>query len=218
MTGMAGAGPDDRRLDAPTFHRNHGPMLEVLRDVLSARPGDVVEIGSGTGQHIAAFAEAMPELTWWPTDLSARHLESIAAWRRESPAENLRMPVALDASAPDWGFGAPDRPPAGGLAALFSANVIHISPIAVTHGLFRGAGRHLGPDGCLMIYGPFRRDGVHTAQSNARFDASLRAEDPEWGVRDTADLNVIAAEHGLILDRTVDMPANNFILVYARAR
>ena len=215
--GMEELGSEDRRLDAPTFHRNHEPILAVLRDVLDGRTGDVVEVGSGSGQHVLGFAEAMPELTWWPTDLSPRHLESIEAWRAGSVADNLMPPVTLDASSNDWAFDTPGRPPGNDLAALFSANVIHISPVAVAHGMFRNAGRYLVPGGHLLFYGPFMRDGVHTAESNARFDASLRAENPEWGVRDTSDLNALAAEHGLELRRMVDMPANNYILVYEQS-
>ena len=214
--GMEELDPDDRRLDAPTFHRNHEPILAVLQEVLAGRSGHVVEIGSGSGQHVHAYAGAMPDFVWWPTDISPRHLESIEAWRAHSTAENLMPPVALDASGDDWALGSPGHPPADNLTALFSANVVHISPISVTQGIFSGAGRHLGPDGLLLFYGPFMRDGTHTAESNARFHASLRAENPEWGVRDTADLNALAAENGLELRRMVDMPANNFVLVFAR--
>ena len=215
--GMEEFDPEDRRLDAPTFHRNHKPILAVLQDVFAGRSGHVVEIGSGSGQHIHAYAEAMADLVWWPTDVSPRHLESIEAWRAHSEAENLMPPVELDASASDWEFGKPGRPPAENLTALFSANVIHISPFTVARGLIAAAARHLGPDGQLMFYGPFMRNGVHTAESNARFDASLRAENPEWGVRDTADLNALAAAQSLEMRRMVEMPANNFVLVYGRA-
>jgi len=214
--GMEEPDPEDRRLNAPTFHRNHIPILVVLRQVLAGRSGHVVEIGAGSGQHVHAYAEAMPEFIWWPTDISPRHLESIDAWRAHCDAENLMPPVVLDASEDDWRFGQPGRPPAEDLTAMFSANVIHISPFAVARGIIAAAGRHLGADGVLLFYGPFMRDGVHTAESNARFDVSLRAENPDWGVRDMADLGALAADHGLEMCRAVEMPANNFVLVYER--
>ena len=178
----------------------------------------IVEIGSGSGQHVHAYAEAMPDLVWWPTDISPRHLESIDAWRAQSEAQNLMPPVALDASASDWEFGTPGRPPAENLTAMFSANVVHISPIrGHPTVVFSAAGRHLGPDGLLLFLWTVQtRRCPHRREQRARFDASLRAENPEWGVRDTADLQVLASENGLELRRMVDMPANNFILVFAR--
>jgi SAM-dependent methyltransferase len=208
--------PDaDGRLDAPAFHRNHAPIGAVLSRVLQDRSGDVLEIGSGTGQHAVAFAQQLPDVAWWPTDHLGSHLRSIAAWRADAGLGNLRPPVQLDASAADWRLaerGLPSR-----LVALFCANVVHIAPWAVAEGLFAGAARHLAADGRLLLYGPFKRDGVHNSPGNAAFDAGLRRDNPQWGVRDTADLKKLAAANGLRLAELVEMPANNAILVFERS-
>ena len=198
----------DGRLDAPSFHRNSPAVTGEFRRILAGRTGDVLEIGSGTGQHIVAFARAMPDITWWPSDPIPRHLASIEGWRRLARHANLRAPVRLDATAFDW--------PRRGLAAVVALNVLHIAPWPVALGLLRGAARHLAADGTLAIYGPFRVDGSFTAGSNARFDAALRNADPDWGVRDTADLRAAAADDGLALMRIVDMPSNNVVLVFER--
>ena len=208
-------GPDGR-LDAPAFHRNHRPILSVIDRAITHRPGDVLEIGSGTGQHIATFAAALTDLTWWPTDLASVHLASIAAWRDRSGCANLMRPAALDAAAADWGLGDPGRPPDGDLAALLCINIVHIAPWAVAKGVLRAAGRHLAPDGRLILYGPYRRDGLHIAPSNAAFDASLKAQDPAWGVRDTADMAKLAAANSMRIAEIVEMPSNNLCLVVSR--
>jgi hypothetical protein len=208
---------DDGRLDAPAFHRNGEPILAVVTRVLGARGGHAVEIGSGTGQHVAAFARALPGLTWWPSDPSAAHRRSIAAWRRHNGVGNVMAPVDLDASCGTWPFGQPGFPPGQELAAIVCINVLHIAPWTIAEGLFAGAARHLAADGRLILYGPYAVEGVHTAPSNAAFDASLRAQNPAWGVRDTDDIAALARENGLKLIETVAMPANNFVLVLSRA-
>lgn len=205
----------DGRLDAPAFHRNHKVINEVLARHLPPS-GDVLEIGSGTGQHIVGFAEAIPNLTWWPSDPNPTHRTSIAAWSRLSEAENLKPPSDLDAAGDDWG---PDRlglPPAQNLAAIICINVLHIARWAVTEGVLAGAGRHLKNGACLYVYGPFMRDGSHVAPSNAEFDTALRQRDPTWGVRDIADLERAALKHGLELAHVVEMPSNNFVLVLTK--
>lgn len=214
--GPAGADLPDERRDAPTFHRNHQPIRAVLADYLSDVTGHALEIGSGTGQHVISFARGFPGLTWWPSDLQPANLRSIDAWRRHSQLENVSEPVAIDASSDDWQLGIPDRPPSGDFAAIIATNVIHISPWEVSQGLFAGAGRYLAPHGHLFLYGPFARDGAHTAESNARFDRSLRMENPTWGVRDIADLQALAAGSGLQLARIADMPRDNLVLVFSR--
>ena len=207
----------DRRLDAPAFHRNHRPIGDVLRRHLGAAAGHLVEIGSGTGQHAAALAPLVPALTWWPTDMAAEHLESIAAWRQVSGVDTLRPPVMLDAASADWGLGQPGRPPCEAIVAILAINVIHIAPWTVAQGLFAGAGRWLRPGGRLVLYGPFARNGVHTAPSNAAFDASLRQQNPDWGVRDLADIEALATAAGLRLGAVEEMPANNLTLVLEKA-
>jgi SAM-dependent methyltransferase len=206
----------DGRLDAAAFHRNHQPIWAVLSRLLAGRSGDVLEAGSGTGQHVVYFASHTPDLTWWPSDLNEQHLKSIAAWRTHVALPNLRAPQRIDLADPNWVATLQQGGGPAELAALFCANVIHIAPWAVAKGLFAGAGRALEPGGLLMLYGPFKRDGRHTAVSNAVFDTSLRQGNPDWGVRDIAELNELAVGAGLTLRETVEMPANNKILVFER--
>jgi SAM-dependent methyltransferase len=206
----------DGRLDAAAFHRNHEPIWAVLGARLAGKSGDALEVGSGTGQHVIHFAGATPDITWWPSDLNEQHLKSIAAWRAHTKLANVQAPLRIDLSDPAWWEGLQKQGPRE-LLALFCANVIHIAPWSVAEGLFSGAGRALRPDGRLFLYGPFKRDGQHTALSNAVFDTSLREGNPEWGVRDIADVEKLAEGAGLALLETVEMPANNMILVFGRA-
>ncbi len=208
----------DGRLDAPAFHRNHQAIWAVLQPFLAGKSGDVVEAGSGTGQHVVDFARRSPEITWWPSDLNDQHLKSIAAWRAHAGLANIRPPLRIDLSDPVWCSQMHDGSGPGQLLAVFCANVIHIAPWRVAEGLFAGAGHYLRADGRLFLYGPFKRDGKHTAFSNAAFDASLRDRDPEWGVRDIADLEKLAAGAGLVLIEIAEMPANNLVLVFARPK
>jgi SAM-dependent methyltransferase len=212
--GKDGPPPEDGRLDAAAFHRNHAAIAPVLEAFLRDRSGDVLEIGSGTGQHAVAFAGKLPAVTWWPTDLNDNHLRSIAAWRAHARVENVKAPVRLDASALDWRLSALGLPAT--FAAMFCANVIHISPWTVAEGLFAGAGRHLIAGGKLFLYGPFKRDGAHNAPSNAAFDESLRRQNPAWGVRDTVDLRALADGNGLRFVELVEMPSNNAILSFEK--
>jgi len=207
----------DGRLDAPAFRRNSAPILAVVTRVLGMSQGHALEVGSGTGQHVVAFARALPRLTWWPSDPSAKHRESIEAWRRDAGLTNLMAPVALDASSADWSLGQPGFPPNHPLAAIVCINVLHIAPWSVAEGLLAGATRHLQSDGQLVLYGPYRVGGAHTAPSNAAFDAALRAQNPQWGVRDKGEIAALAAANRLRIAETVEMPANNLVLVLARS-
>ncbi len=207
---------DDGRLDAPAFHRNHDAIWSVLEPWLSTRSGNVLETGSGTGQHVVAFARKSPDITWWPSDYLDTHVASIDAWRAASGLNNIRPARRIDLSAPDWGLTAEDSHTLRDLTAIFCANVVHIAPWNVAEGLLGDAAGRLKPDGRLYMYGPFMRDGQHTAPSNAAFDASLRRQNPEWGVRDIANLTAIAERSGLSLADVVPMPANNFTLMFAR--
>jgi hypothetical protein len=206
----------DGRLDAPAFHRNHGPIWQALSPLLQDRDGEVLEAGSGTGQHVVYFAQQSPRITWWPSEFGAAQLRSIEAWRTHSGLPNIRPPLRLDLADPAWSPAMRDGSGPGPLRAMFCANVIHISPWNVAQGLFAGAATYLCPDGNLVLYGPFKRDGRHTAPSNAAFDASLRNSNPEWGVRDLADLAALAKNVGLILSNSIEMPANNLVLVFTR--
>ena len=207
----------DGRLDAAAFRRNHAPIWAVLQKFLAGKSGDVLEAGSGTGQHVVHFARHAPDVTWWPSDFNEVHLNSIAAWRAHAGLPNIRPEMRIDLSDPAWCPQMQDGSGPSELLAVFCANVIHIAPWRVAEGLFAGAARYLRRDGRLFLYGPFKRDGKHTALSNAVFDTSLRDRDPEWGVRDIADVSRLAEGVGLALIETVPMPANNFILVFERS-
>jgi len=206
----------DGRLDAPAFHRNHQAIQAVLERHLTGKPGDAVEIGSGTGQHVVEFARQFSEISWWPSDLNDNHLASIEAWRQHVQLSNIRPARRRDVSDPAWGDvmeaeGGPHE-----LLAVFCANVIHIAPWPVAEGLIAGAGRALRQGGMLFLYGPFKRAGKHTADSNAAFDAGLRQGNPEWGVRDVEAVEKLAERAGLSLIEIAQMPANNLTLVFGK--
>lgn len=206
--GLPPAG-EDGRLDAPAFHRNAEPIWNAIGDILAAKTGSVLEIGSGTGQHIVTYAARLPHLTFWPSDIMESHRDSIEAWRRAVSLPNLRAPQSIDLMQP-W-----DRQ-AEPLSAILCFNVIHIAPWAVAENLMSGAGRHLETGGHLIMYGPYKRDGAHTAPSNAAFDASLRGRNPAWGVRDLQAVTELAAANGLTLVNIKEMPANNLVLTFER--
>lgn len=200
----------DRRLRSPSTARNREPILAVLQRVL---PPDarVLEIASGSGEHGVFVARAMPGLTWQPSDPDADARASIAAWIETEGLSNVLSPRAIDVRQDLWGVEA-EAP----YDAIVAINMIHISPWAATLGLLAGAGRLLRPGGVLYTYGPYKRDGRHTAPSNESFEASLRARDASWGVRDVAEVERAASLQGLALREIVDMPANNFSLVFVR--
>jgi cyclopropane fatty-acyl-phospholipid synthase-like methyltransferase len=186
-------------------------MLEVLTRVLPEK-GIVLEIGSGTGEHVVCFAKALPGLVWLPSDPDEAARASIEAWITSEGLANMRAPVALDVREAVWGVE--DAAP---FDAMISLNMVHIAPWAAALGLLAGAGRLLGPDGVLFVYGPFMLGGTHTAASNAAFDVDLKRRDPCWGVRDVHDLVREAAPHGLKLREVVKMPANNLSLVFVKS-
>ena len=200
----------DARRHAPAAERNREPILGVLRRVLPAQ-GTVLEIASGTGQHVAHFAASLPELVFQPSDRVDQDFASIAAWCANAGATNVRAPIVLDVTSDPW----PDA--VGTVDAIFSANMIHIAPWEACLGLLRGAGAHLAPGGVLVTYGPYKVGGAHTAPTNEAFDLDLRARDPRWGVRDLDDVARVAAQHRLVLEERVAMPANNFTIVFRRA-
>jgi len=189
----------------PAPERNKGPILEVLQRILPRR-GRVLELASGSGQHVVFFAEHLPELTFLPSDLDESHLESIRAWIAHHALPNVEPPQRLDVCAADYGVGSVD--------AIFGANLLHIAPWMCAEGVFAGARRHLLPGGVLALYGPFHVGGRPTAESNAAFDADLRRRDPRWGVRDVDAIGALAEEAGLVPRERVAMPANNQILIF----
>lgn len=192
---------------APATARNREAILAVLRAVLPPR-GTVLEVASGTGEHAVYFARALPQLTWQPSDPSAEARASIAAWAAEAKLANLRPPLAIDATVDAFAVAE--------LAAVVAINMVHISLWAATEGLVAGAAKALPGGGVLLLYGPYRQGGRHTAPSNAAFDAELRAQDPSWGVRDLEAVTDLATAAGLVLDRVVPMPANNLCVAYKR--
>lgn len=195
------------RRTSPAALRNRGPLLEVLQDVLPPA-GLVLEVASGSGEHVVFFASALPVLQFQPTDRDPEARASITAHVREANLPNVRAPIELDAASPRWTIAQAD--------AVLCINMIHIAPLAATRGLFAGAARVLPPGAPLLTYGPYRFSGRFTAESNAAFDRSLRAQDPAWGVRDVDELFPLAVAHGLHPERTVALPANNHALVFRR--
>lgn len=206
---MESHGADNQKSIAPAAERNKEAILSALKEHLgSVQEGLVLEVASGTGQHVAHFAAGLPQLTFQPTENYADDgMASIRAWTQDLP--NVLPPQQLDASQPQaWPAAA------GSCRAVFTANLTHISPWAATAGLMQGARRVLAPGGELFLYGPFSVDGRPTTESNAAFDASLRERNPQWGYRDVADVTAAAAAAGLVPVERRDMPANNFLLVY----
>ncbi len=188
--------------------RNRVPILECIAPLLSTATR-VVEIGSGTGQHAAWFAPRLPQLTWVTTDLAANHA-GIRGWMEASGARNLEGPLTLDTLVQPW-------PELGAIDAAFSANTAHIMPEPAVVAMFAGLGERLPSGAPFCLYGPFMEQGRHTSESNARFDAGLRAQDAGMGVRDLGWLLQIAALAGFALEGVAPMPANNRVLVWRRS-
>ncbi len=193
---------------APATQRNREPILAVLQRVLPLS-GLVLEVASGSGEHVVYFASKLPQLVWQPTDINASGIASIDAWVTDSGLANVKAALMLDAESTSWPVERAD--------AVLCSNMIHIAPFSACVGLMRGAGAVLAPGAPLVTYGPYKIDGQHIAPSNEEFDASLRARNPEWGVRDVTEVAAAAAEHGLMLVERVPMPANNFILVLRKS-
>jgi hypothetical protein len=206
---MNGLAPQAAR-DAPAARRNMAPIMEVLAPRLP-RTGVALEVASGTGQHVCAFAEKFPGLTWQPSDPDPGARESISAWMAESGLANIRQPLNIDVMAPRWWDSLEERP-----AAMLAINMVHISPWAASEGLMEGAGALLAPGALLYLYGPYCKEGRHTAPSNAAFDESLRARNSDWGVRGMEEMAELGEGYGLRLEESVAMPANNFSLVFSR--
>ena len=197
----------DPRIHRPHVARNREPILAVLRRVLPAR-GLVLEIASGSGEHAAYFAKEIPGLTWQPSDPDAAALASIAAHNAAAALPNLLAPLRLDVTAKDW--------PVGRVDVVMCNNMIHISPWAATEGLIAGAERVLTAGGILFLYGPYKIGGRHTAPTNQAFDEDLRSRNPEWGIRDLADVTALAQRHGFAAPETIEMPANNLSVIFRR--
>jgi hypothetical protein len=197
----------DDRLYYPATQRNRDAILDVLRGVLPPS-GIVLEIASGSGEHVAHFAQALPHLTFQPSDPDAEALRSIAAWTTEQRLANIRPPVMLDASSEQWPVTTAD--------AILCINMIHISPWPATLGLLHGAARILPTGAPLYLYGPYIRGGVVTAPSNEAFDASLKTRNPEWGLRHLDDVAAAARDAGFSAPTVTPMPANNLSVVFRK--
>jgi cyclopropane fatty-acyl-phospholipid synthase-like methyltransferase len=194
-------------LESPAAERNKGPILDAIRSRLPSA-GVVLEIASGTGQHIVHFARALPALTWQPTDADDQLRAAAVERIRAAGLSNVRAPLRLDVLGQDW--------PAVDADAIVCINMIHIAPWSATNALLAGASRLLRRGAPLFLYGPYKRGGAHTAPSNEAFDASLRARNPEWGIRDLDDVERCAEEHGFALVEVTTMPANNLTVAFER--
>ncbi|HAU21101.1 MAG TPA: SAM-dependent methyltransferase [Erythrobacter sp.] len=190
---------------APATERNREPIAEVLQSELP-NSGLLLEIASGTGEHGFYLASRFPNIDWQPSDPDPDALASIAAWRNEYRGANLREPMAIDATSSSWPVEKAD--------AMLCINMVHISPWEAAQGLFAGAGRLLRAGAPLILYGPYFEQNVETASSNLSFDDWLKARNPRWGLRDTADIDALAALHELYRTARYTMPANNIMLVY----
>ena len=195
---------------APATERNREAILAVLQGCLPNQ-GTVLEIASGTGQHAAFFAPHLTQRYWLPTDMDPINLASIVAWREEADAGNLLPPRQLDVRDPVWLIDCDLPAP---ISAIVNINMLHISPWSCCQALFASAAETLNQGGVVMLYGPFKRDGVHTAPSNAAFDEQLRSQDSAWGVRDLEAVVEVAVEQEFACQNVIEMPANNLSVVF----
>jgi hypothetical protein len=198
---------------SPAADRNKQPILDVLRQVLPER-GCALEIASGTGQHVVWFAAGLPHWTWQPSDAQPQALSSIAAYATQQGLGNVRAPVLLDVMAPHW-WPEEAQHDAPVFDAIYCANMLHIAPWSTCAALMRGSARHLAPGSVLVTYGPYLENDVPTAEGNLMFDQSLRAQNPDWGIRRLDDVAQQAALAGLRLTARHAMPANNLLLVWS---
>lgn len=196
---------DGRQVGAAAA-RNQSVIVDALGALLTGRSGMVLEIGSGTGQHAAAFAKAFPDLAWQPTDMDAGNITSINAWRQHIELDNLRAPILLNAREP-W-------PDTGPLAGVLSINVLQVAPWSVAEAIVANAARLLAPGGVMMFYSPFSIGGQHISDGNAEFDRSLKARNPALGVRDLDELAALAGQNGFGPPTVTEMPANNRLAAF----
>ena len=203
--------PQDLRKFSPSTARNRGPILEVLQRILPAQ-ATVLEIASGSGEHGVFFCESMTGWRWQPTDRDQDALESVAAWRSHAKLEDsMAPPITLDVAEEGWPKQIPEP-----MDAIFAANMIHISPWESTVGLVNGAAQLLAPGAPLVLYGPYRINGAHTAPSNVTFEEWLQAQDSRWGVRDLNEVTDVALSRGFDEPQVHPMPANNLTVVFRR--
>jgi hypothetical protein len=192
---------------APATLRNREVIAVVIGAILPPT-GKVLEIASGTGEHIVYFAGRFPGIEWQPSDPDPVALASIDAWRDEAGLRNILPALEIDAAASEWRVDRAD--------VILCINMVHIAPWRATGGLMRGAGQLFLPGGLLYVYGPFLEDGVPLAPGNVAFDSSLRSRNTEWGLRRISDVQDLAKKAGLILDQRIEMPANNLSLIFRK--
>ena len=203
----------DRRLFFPATQRNQAPIAEVLAHWLP-RQGQVLEIASGSGEHAVAFQRRFPEIIWQASDPDPNHCSSVQAWIQYSGLEErMPPPLQLDVRSRPWSL---PLAAAGGLDAVIAINLIHIAAWECCEALVAEAAQRLKPGAPLVIYGPFRRGGVHTSESNEAFDQSLRSRCADWGVRDLESLESFASDCGFTEQRLELMPANNLMVAFFR--
>ncbi len=202
--------PNDGRLYAPATERNREAILEVLARVLP-NPGTILEIASGTGEHASFFAPKLAPRRWLPSDISAPMLKSIAAWQRVTNARYLLPAIELDVCHDPWPLESDEK---RSIDAIVNINMIHIAAWKACEAMMAGAGRILPTNGVLYLYGPFKREGKHTAPSNATFDTWLKEQTPDWGVRDLEAVEAAAKDYQLALQEVIAMPANNLSLIF----
>lgn len=208
MTGYSDKFSQDPRRHAPATERNREPILAVLKTLITG-PATILEIASGTGQHAVWFAGKLPDVTWIPSDADEEMRASVAAWARREKVRNIALPPrVIDARARRWNMEAVD--------GVYCANMIHISPYSACEGLIKGAGDCVKPGGFLMLYGPYKVEGEHTAPSNARFDETLRSQNADWGIRDLEAVTALAEAVGFEPEEPVEMPANNLSVIFRK--
>lgn len=193
--------------DSPAADRNKEPILTVLRPLLPPT-GLVLEIASGTGQHIVHFAQAVPNLTWQPTEPDTDRLDIIQRRLSRENLSNVNPPLLLNVFDSPWLIEQP--------SVIVCINMIHIAPWTATQALFQGASHFLTDEGLLFLYGPYRRFGHHTAPSNEAFDRDLQWRNPAWGLRDMEAVTDLGQATGLELSDVVEMPSNNFSLIFRK--
>ena len=210
----------DARQYAPATQRNREPILKVLQQILPL--GTVLEVSSGTGEHAVFFAPQIYPRKWIPSDLNPVARASITSWRKNCPTDNLYPPIAVDVCDSAWVVEQEKLPAPlqdlnlkhDPIVAIININMIHIAPWTACLGLMAGARRILPPGGILYLYGPFKQSGQHTASSNAAFDESLRAQNPDWGVRELNEVEAVAKAQNLTLVNIYPMPANNLSIIF----
>lgn len=202
---------NDARLHAPATERNRDVILDVLKAHLPTG-GALLEVASGTGQHAAHFAPHFPGLDWQPTDIEPHHIDSINAWREHTGTDNLRPGRHLNVMQADWPVGHLTGP----IMGLTAINLIHIAPFEVTEALVAGAADHVADGGVFFLYGPYKKGGAHTSESNEAFDQSLKSRNPAWGVRDMEVVTELATGAGFSDPHVIAMPANNFSLIFRK--